>query len=490
MPSEWQPLVNFFTLLVVLVHASIIVLVSLRIIMKRRSSSVSLAWFAVIYALPFAGVLLYLVFGELYLGKKRVQRATTMLHGFMLRINQWSRPFCLDLTNDKSEIKTLRNIVAKRFLMPTVGGNQLLLLTQSEQILVKIANDIEQAQQTVYLEFYICNVCDRVEDVMNALIAATRRGVDCRMLLDSVGSAAFFNSNWPATLKSAGIKLTEVLPVGPMRLFFQRQDLRMHRKIIAIDNQVAYTGSMNLVDPTHFKAEAGVGEWIDIMLRMQGPIVPITGSILEWDWEIETGEKFSHSYIDETNDIATFDENSRVQVIPSGPYFNDDNLQQVLISAIYLAERSIILTTPYFVPDEALNAAIKTASIRGVDVKIILPAKNDSRMANFASKGFFEELLACGVEIYQYQCGLLHSKSILIDNKWCLVGTVNLDKRSVWLNFEVTLLIDNSPLILQLYQLQQSYIRNSKQVFLPEWKKRSWWRKVLENLFYLFNPLL
>ena len=179
-----------------------------------------------------------------------------------------------------------------------------------------------------------------------------------------------------------------------------------------------------------------------------------------------------------------------LQVFPSGPYFNDDNLQQVLISAIYLAESSIILTTPYFVPDEALNAAIKTASIRGVDVKIILPDKNDSRMVDFAGKGFFEELLACGVEIYQYQGGLLHSKSILVDNKWCLVGTVNLDKRSVWLNFEVTLLIDNSPLILQLYQLQLSYISNSKQVFLSEWKKRSWWRKVLENLFYLFNPLL
>ena len=297
MPSEWQPVINFFALLLVLAHASIIVLVSLRIIMKRRSSSVSLAWFAVIYALPFAGVLLYLIFGELYLGKKRVQRATTMLHGFMLRINQWSRPFVVEPVDDNSEIKTLHNIVAKRFLMPTVSGNRLLLLTHSEQTLAQISDDIKQATQTVYLEFYICNVCGRVEDVMNALIAAAQRGVDCRMLLDSVGSAEFFTSKWPNTLKAAGIKLTEVLPVGPMRLFFQRQDLRMHRKIIAIDNKVAYTGSMNLVDPTHFKAEAGVGEWIDIMLRMQGPIVPIAGSILEWDWEIETGEKFPQYYI-------------------------------------------------------------------------------------------------------------------------------------------------------------------------------------------------
>lgn len=490
MMSNWESLVNFFALLLVLLHAMIIILMSLRVIMKRRPASVSLAWLAVIYALPFAGMALYVVFGELYLGKKRVQRATTMLHAFMLRINQWALPLSLQVNDDHSRIKPLRSIIAKRFLMPTLVGNQLTLLTESELILEQIAADITAAKKTVYMEFYICSVDGQVELIADALINAAQRGVDCRVLLDSVGSAAFFSTKWPTLFCNAGIQLTEVLPVGPMRIFFHRQDLRMHRKLIAIDNKIAYTGSMNLVDPTLFKPNSGLGEWVDIMIRMQGPIVSITGSILEWDWEIETGEKFTHRHTDMQHDIETYEESSRVQVIPSGPYFNDDNLQQVLISAIYLADNSIILTTPYFVPDEALNAAIKAASIRGVDVKIILPKKNDSHMANFASRGFFEELLACGVEIYQHEHGLLHTKSILIDNQWCLVGTVNLDKRSVWLNFEVTLLIDHSPFILQLYQLQLFYIENSKKVLLSEWKKRSWLERVLENLFYLFNPLL
>lgn len=490
MAGSWESLLNFFALLLVAAHAVIIVIVSLRVIMKRRTASISLAWLAVIYTLPFGGVIMYFIFGELYLGKKRAQRVMTMLNPFVLRVNQWTQPFRFSADNDASSVKPLRSIVAKHFFMPTVLGNQLTLMTESNRIIDAVILDIESAQASIYFEFYICDEGGRIAEILDALIVASKRGVHCRMLLDSVGSSQFFKSEWPRALRDAGVLITEVLPVGPMRIFFHRQDLRMHRKLVSIDDRIAYTGSMNLIDPQHYNAHVGIGEWIDIMVRMQGPIVPITGEIFEWDWEIETGEQLTHLNAIAPLSIEQFDEDSRVQIIPSGPYFNDDNLQQVLVSALYLARDSIILTTPYFVPDEALYAAIKAASIRGVDVKIILPAKNDSLMVDYAGKCFFEELLACGVEIFQYEGGLLHTKSILIDNSWCLVGTVNLDKRSVWLNFELTLLIDNSPFVLQLYELQQSYIADSKKICLSQWRKRSWLQRFLENLFYLFNPLL
>lgn len=488
---NWDSLSNFITLLLLLLHGVIIVIVSLRVIMKRRAASISLAWLSVIYTLPFGGVILYVIFGELYLGKKRVQRAANMLEPFTARINQSAQPY--NLVPDRTDIplvKPLRDLILSRFQMPAVTGNRLTLLTSPNAILEQIIADINVAENKLYFEFYIWEAGGKADQVALAMIAAAERGVDCRVMLDSAGSSDFFKSRWPAKFRAAGIQLTEVLPVGPMRIFFHRQDLRMHRKLIAIDNRVAYTGSMNLIDPQFFKQSAGVGEWVDIMIRMQGPIVPITGLILEWDWEMETGDSLLGQTQKEDFPTAVYAENSQVQVIPSGPYFDDDSIHQVLVSAVYLAQHSLILTTPYFVPDEALNAAIKAASARGVKVQIILPSKNDSRMVDYACKGFFDELLACGVEIYQYKNGLLHTKSILIDNKVCLVGTVNLDKRSFWLNFEVTLLIDSSPFITELFELQQSYIAHSHRVCLDEWRSRTWLQRFLESLFYLFNPLL
>jgi len=488
---NWDSFTNFITLLLVFLHAVIIVLVSFRVITKRRSASISLAWLSVIYTLPFAGVIVYVIFGELYLGKKRVQRAEAMLEPFTTRINQCAEPYNVKADNNVSSLVTpLRELIYGRFQMPAVTGNQLTLLTKPHCILEQITADIKSATQVVYMEFYIWSIGGKADNVALALIDAAKRGVDCRIMLDSVGSSQFFKSHWPKRFKQAGIHLIEVLPVGPMRIFFHRQDLRMHRKLITIDSHVGYTGSMNLVDPDVFKQNAGVGGWVDIMIRMQGPIIPITRALLEWDWEMETGDSLVDTTASKCNSSAIFTEQSQVQVIPSGPYFDDDNIHQVLVSAIYLAKKSLILTTPYFVPDEALQAALKTASARGVKVQIILPAKNDSRMVDYACKGFFDELLACGVEIYQYQNGLLHTKSILVDNELCLVGTVNLDKRSFWLNFEVTLLIDQSPFIAELYQLQLSYIAHSHKVCLTQWRQRSRLQRFLESLFYLFNPLL
>lgn len=489
--DKWDSFTNFITLLLVFLHAVIIILVSFRVITKRRSASISLAWLSVIYTLPFAGVVIYLIFGELYLGKKRVQRAEAMFDPFTQQINQCAAPYLVPYDeNNRSLVTPLRELIHGRFKMPGVTGNQLMLLTCPHGILEQIIADINAASQVVYLEFYIWAVGGKADEVAVALINTAKRGVDCRVMLDSVGSSAFFKSHWPLQFKRAGIHLIEVLPVGPMRIFFHRQDLRMHRKLIAIDSHVGYTGSMNLVDPHVFKQDAGVGEWVDIMIRMQGPIIPITASLLEFDWEMETGESLVKNMLVKCKESPVFDEKSHVQMIPSGPYVDDDNIHQVLVSAIYSAQKSLILTTPYFVPDEALQAALKTASARGVKVQIILPAKNDSRMVDYACKGFFEELLACGVEIYQYQNGLLHTKSILVDNELCLVGTVNLDKRSFWLNFEVTLLIDQSPFIAELYQLQLSYIAHSHKVCLTQWQQRGRVQRFLESVFYLFNPLL
>ncbi|KJT86800.1 cardiolipin synthetase, partial [Salmonella enterica subsp. enterica serovar Heidelberg str. 670102-3] len=179
-----------------------------------------------------------------------------------------------------------------------------------------------------------------------------------------------------------------------------------------------------------------------------------------------------------------------IHTIASGPGFPEDLIHQALLTATYAAREYLIMTTPYFVPSDDLLHAICTAAQRGVDVSIILPRKNDSLLVGWASRAFFSELLAAGVKIYQFEGGLLHTKSVLVDGELSLVGTVNLDMRSLWLNFEITLVIDDTGFGADLAAVQDDYISRSRLLDARLWVKRPLWQRITERLFYFFSPLL
>lgn len=470
------------------IHASLVLGVTFRVIMKRRPVGVSLAWLALIYAIPIVGVATYILFGEVRLGRKRAERAKAMYRPYADWINVLVARFPGQQFEVSEPARPIYELVKARLNMPMLSGNIMSLLQHPDEILAALQEDIGAARSSCYLEFYIWHAGGRADDIAFELMAAARRGVDCRVLLDSVGSADFFRSHWPTRLREAGVKVIEVLPVGAFRILFERQDLRMHRKLVVIDDDVAYTGSMNLVDPTCFKQSAGVGQWVDIMLRIRGPIVPIFWSLFVWDWEMETGERLLEQL--EYHPISCLDNQLKLQLLPSGPFMGGDAIQQSLLTAIYQSRRRLVLITPYFVPDDPLVAALCSAADRGVEVQLVLPAKNDSRMVNYACNAFFDELLHAGVEIHLYGGGLLHTKCVLVDHQFALVGTVNLDKRSLWLNFEMTLLIDDGQAMGELLQLADSYLSEAKPVSWLTWRKRPVRQRVLENLFYLLSPLL
>ncbi|MGL5040653.1 MAG: cardiolipin synthase [Aeromonas sp.] len=479
---------QFLGWVVLIFHSVIVTGVSFRVVMKRRPIGVSLAWLALIYAIPFAGVVFYVLFGEIKLGRRRAARAQAMYRPYAIWTRQLARLFPQHCCEVGAKAEPLHDLIQSRLGMPMLSGNQMTVLNKPDAILREFARDIRQSSQSCYLEFYIWYPGGDADNVGEALIEVAQRGVDCRVLLDSVGSKAFFKSAWPKKLRQAGVKVVEVLPVGAWRILFQRQDLRMHRKLVVIDDRVGYTGSMNLVDPRFFKQNAGVGQWVDIMIRVQGPMVPLMWSIFVWDWEMETGERLLDSLL---HDPEVWPQtNYRAQLIPSGPFVGGDCIQQSLLLAIYQARSHLVLTTPYFVPDDPLAAALSAAAERGVKVQLVLPERNDSLMANYACNAFMEELLRAGVEIYRYDAGLLHTKSVLVDDDFVLVGTVNLDRRSLWLNFEVTLLVDNPAFVAQMNQLVQGYMVEATPMTLAKWQARPWYKKAMENIFYLFSPLL
>ena len=464
--------------------------ITFRILNKRNSIPYAIAWFFVIYIFPFIGIIIWFFFKELYLGKRRFQLANTMWSK-----NPWLTDFkaCTWIFEKKnSDVATsLFQLCKHRQGISGVKCDHIKLLTNAKEVIKILIRDIFLAKNNIEMVFYIWKPGGLADEVAHALIVSAKRGINCRLMLDSAGSVDFFRSRWVTLMRNSGIQVVEALKISVFRAFFRRIDLRQHRKVILIDDYITYTGSMNLVDPILFKKSSKVGQWIDIMTRIEGPIASTMGIIYSCDWEIETGKKiFPKNPKKNTIKLISDSKYSTIQVIASGPGFPKNMIHQALLIAIYAARTELIITTPYLVPSDDLLYAICTAAQRGVEVSIIVPRDNDSMLVKWASRSFFSELLEAGVKIYLFKKGLLHSKSILVDKQLSLIGTANFDMRSLWLNFEITLVVDDSQFGNNLKSIQCEYITHSILLDKKLWFLRSSWKKIIENFFYFFSPLL
>ncbi|MDZ4261763.1 MAG: cardiolipin synthase, partial [Pseudomonadota bacterium] len=346
--------------------------------------------------------------------------------------------------------------------------------------------EVDSAQQTCCLEILIWYHCGRADDVVASLLRASGRGVRCRLLVDAVGSKPFLNGKHVRALRAAGVAVVAALPPSLHR----RADLRNHRKIVVIDDRLGYTGSQNLVDPRFFKLESGVGQWVDAVVRIEGPAITQLANIFEQDWSVETGAAFITPKLWPADLQQNIAHGVLMQVVPSGPGPYPDAIRQLLLTAIYSARQTLILTTPYFVPDEAILTALLSAATRGVQITLIVPARNDSLLVRYASVAHFSDLLAAGVHIALFQGWLLHTKSMVVDDRLSLFGSVNLDMRSFWLNFEISLFVYGADFAAPIIEMQQDYLAHSIMVDAEIWRRRSARHRFLENLARLAGPLL
>ncbi len=480
----------FFTSIIFLADLTIRIGLSIRVIMRKKEPSVTLAWLVVILLLPFFGALIYLLFGENRLGERRARRAAADIPLILRWAQKLRERSFIDWHKINPECEPLHRQIDTAIGIPTMPGNRLFLIGNSYDFFQRLIQDIDRAESICCLEFYIFCSGGYADQVCMALKRACRRGVACKLLLDSIGSKDFLNSPACLDLQASGIEVRECLPAGLMRALFVRIDLRNHRKIVTIDNKIAYTGSQNLVDPRYFKQDQGVGQWIDIMVRIEGPVVEILTASFLYDWALETGQPLEELILEAR--VAPIPDRGEipVQLAPSGPGYAEGTIHNLLLTTIYAARRELILTTPYFVPDSAILAALKSAAQRGVRVIIIVPEKNDSRLVHYASRARYGELIEAGVKIVAFCGGLLHAKTITVDNDFCLIGSVNLDMRSFWLNFEMTLFIYNKEFTSRLRLLQEEYLLSSRPLNEVVFKKRSVKERFLENMALLVGPLL
>jgi cardiolipin synthase A/B len=487
--SDW---LSMFAAISLLVHVTVVVGLVVRVIMRRPPVGVACAWLLLIMALPYVGAVIYLLVGERRIGRGRARKLQTLGLEFHELTSKVIRPELLevDWSRHRGQLQAMGRLGQALAGARVVHGSRLELLADTEQILTAIARDIDASQKSVLMEFYIWNPGGLADEVLEALVRASGRGVRCLVLIDALGARPWWKSRQPERLRAAGVELRAALPVGLLRMLIGRTDLRLHRKIVVIDGAVAWTGSMNMVDPRYFKQDAGVGQWVDAMARLEGAAVAALASTMLGDWLLETNESLdsllSRLPFAEFVQEGTAD----VQVIRSGPGQSGDALLQMILSCVNNAERELVLTTPYLIPDESLLQALRGAAARGVTVRLLLPEKVDSFLTRHACRSYYDDLTSAGVRIHLYQGGLLHTKSIRVDGDLSMFGTANLDLRSLWLNYEVSLFVYDREFNAALARLQDGYLAESVELDRDAWDRRGLGERMLENGLRLVSPLL
>ncbi len=464
------------------------------VVMRRRPVPITLAWLVLVTALPFVGVILYVLVGESRLGARRLKEAERIVMEIEpVVVARWHEQ---GLTARRplaggSEFEAIARDAMGLGGFPPLAGNRLELMADTDALLRRLAADIDGARTHVHLLYYIWMEGGLAGEVYEALERAAQRGVDCRVLADSVGSSRFLGGEWAARLARAGVRVDEALPASAMRALAARLDLRNHRKIGIVDGTVAYCGSQNLTDTSfHFKKRSRVGPWIDASVRMEGPAVQALAAVFLRDWalEDEAPVKLEPPYLMPLERPGG--QGAVVQVVPTGPGPDVGAMREALLTTIYAARRELTMTTPYFVPDEATLAALTAAARRGVRVTIVLPLVSDSRLVAAASRSHFEELLESGVTIMRYRHGLLHAKLLAVDGTFSMIGSANIDARSFWLNFEVTLFVYDQAFTASLVDLQRTYLEGSEELRLGAWQRRGRVQRGMENVARLFGPIL
>ncbi len=464
-------------------------ILAVRVIYKRSAVADTMVWLLLFLLVPVLSWVLYTLIGGNHLGSLRTRRYEFITRPIEERSAQIWQHNQVEPEPGEGEYAHLAALATNVSGFPTLRGNHLELIAEPAKFLNRLVQDIDAATHHVHLCYYIWDPDAKGTLLAEAAIRAAQRGVACRVLVDSVGSSSLLKSELWGRMERAGVKCVEALPANVWRAVLERVDLRNHRKVAVIDGRVAYCGGQNVTEH-NFKSGIGGsrGPWIDATVRMVGPAVqPLQISFLR-DWAMDSSEEPADAGFLFPRSPAVG--KSIVHVIPSGPGPRPDAIHQAFLSLLFAARREIIMTTPYFVPDEATKAAILNAALRGVDITLMVPKVTDSTLVGAAGRSYFEELLEAGVKIWLHQRGLLHVKAMTIDQKFSMIGSANFDIRSFWLNFESTLFVYDEDFTHKLRELQLGYLEESKQVMHDAWIRRPRLAHFRDNVARLFGPLL
>ncbi len=450
---------------------------------KRKQPVSTLAWITAIVTLPYLGSLLFLL-----VGINRVERRAALKLAARQQIGRLvpglARFQLLPGEALEPQVQRLLRLADRVSTTKCCFGNAVEILTNTNRTLGLIEQAISSAKESIHLEYYIFQPDKTGYRLRDLLIRKAAEGVKIRFLFDGVGSM-FLGRKFLRPMVQAGITVASALPGASFRERWSI-NLRNHRKIVIVDGVLGFTGGMNIGDE-YIGRNRRLGYWRDTHLRLQGPAVLQLQQVFAEDWFFATGEQpTGPAWYPPTEQAG----DQIAQVIAGGPDGDVDVFYSLFFAAINEASDRVTLATSYFIPTPALVTALEMAAHRGVRVRLMVPAIGDHQWMVVAGRGYYESLLESGVEIYEYQRGLLHSKTLTIDGLWSIVGSPNFDTRSLLLNFEVGVVLYGLKSAGQLEEQFADDLRQSKRIDLVEFRRRPPFQKLAGQVLKLFSPVL
>lgn len=478
---------------VVLVVELLVKVAAVGIVPEKRQPSSSTAWLLLILVVPLLGVPIYMLLGSAFVRGRR-QRIHAAANGvYEDATRHW--PTTPRGVNVAAGLRSIMEMNRSLTRLPACTGTCIAVYDNYTASLEAMTTAVMGAHTSVHVEFYAQSWDAETEEFYEALIAAAERGVTVRVLADQLGSLRYKGFRpIRRRLARAGVEFHMMLPVNPFSGPFRRPDLRNHRKMLIVDGREAFAGSQNLISRYYGSSRnrRRGRRWVDVMVHMGGEVVDALDAIFAADWFIESGDDLVdvidrlHTY----RDVPVGGAVNVFQVVPSGPGYETEPSMRMFAMLINNATAAVRIVSPYFVPNETLLDAIKTAVYRGVRVELVVPEKADQFAVHHAQQSYFRELLEAGVVLFRFPAPqVLHAKILIVDGTHAYFGSANMDIRSFILNFEVSILVFGGNAVAELSTVVDRYQARSTIMDLGTWMRRPLAVRYFDNVFRLTSAL-
>ena len=480
MVEVWQNIISsdwvYYTYLVI--YAATVILILGIVLAENRNPVKSLAWITVLLLLPIVGIILYIFFGRNIRNTRMISRRNRRR---LKRAERYRNPDLSSLglrEQTQQQIKLARSLCDAQFF----PGNDIRVFTSGQAKMAALEADLKGAKRYINLQYYIFTDDNTGRRIAKILMDKAQEGVKVRVIYDHVGSFRTRNNFW-RRMKKAGVECHPFFKVT-LPVFGSRINWRNHRKPVVIDGTVGYVGGMNIAD-RYIDGGKNFKSWRDAHLRLTGPAVRSLQYSFAVDWNF-MGMPLIEDEVPETPENGE----AGAQLVTSGPMSSWSNDELIYQRAIASAQKRIFIQTPYFLPTDGLLKALQTAALARVDVRIILPQRSDSRMLDYASFSYIAECLRSGIKIYLYEPGMMHAKTMIIDDEVSAVGSTNFDFRSFEHNFEGNMFVYSRQFNERMTSIFMGDLRHSRRLLPSQWARRSYRHKAAESIVRLLSPIL
>ncbi|WP_052181016.1 cardiolipin synthase [Alistipes sp. ZOR0009] len=458
------------------------------VIHEKRDPVKTISWVLVIILLPIVGVIFYFVFGQNYRKQKMFSRKGLKDIAFIDKIQEEQ---LLSFSKNKlgkhvrSDFRSIIGLLLNNSKSLYTENNSVKILNNGGETFDHIVDAISKAEVYIHLEYYIFSDDKIGTRIQQLLIEKAAKGVEVCLIYDDVGSW-YLKSTFVQEMRQAGIQVYPFMEVS-FPWFTRKVNFRNHRKIVVVDGKVGFVGGVNVAD-RYIEGDPKLGFWRDTHLEMVGDAVRLLALVFQMDWYFVSGKTFEplDRYLPPFGKVG----DTAVQICSAGPDSDWASIMQAYFSAITKAKKHIYISTPYFMPNESILTAIKTAALSGVDVRIMIPHKSDSAIVYWSTLSYLAEMLEAGVKFYFYEKGFNHSKIMMVDGSFASVGTANLDIRSFEDNFEVSAFIYDDAVTQELERQFHADLLNCRLITLHYWERRPFINSLKEGVARLFSPLL